>query len=170
MPRSIHWHLRISRADRLRTPSVCKEHYWGVSLRLAPSRRTSKRSPLSFVRLTIRLSQRKRTDWTRYAVPVTERLSNFSLRITLSKYKYKDAADQQEEVRKAFLGSVIEKHIDQDRIKQCAKRAAWLGNDQTHYTRKWEDKDIHDLKSLIMMTLNHIDLTIESDRYLREMP
>lgn len=88
----------------------------------------------------------------------------------MSKYKYKDAADQQEEVRKAFLGSVIEKHIDQDRIKQCAKRAAWLGNDQTHYTRKWEDKDIHDLKSLIMMTLNHIDLTIESDRYLREMP
>ena len=46
----------------------------------------------------------------------------------------------------------------------------WLGNDEVHYTRKWEDKDIHDLKSLIMMTVSHIDLTIESDRYLKEMP
>ena len=83
---------------------------------------------------------------------------------------YKDDLAKQEEVKKAFLANAIEKHIDQDRIKQCAKRAAWLGNDEVHYTRKWEDKDIHDLKSLVLMTVNYIDLTIEADRYLKEMP
>ena len=83
---------------------------------------------------------------------------------------YKDDPAKQDEVKKAFLAAAIDKHIDQDRIKQCAKRAAWLGNDEVHYTRKWEDKDIHDLKSLVLMTVNHIDLTIESDRYLKEMP
>lgn len=85
-------------------------------------------------------------------------------------YLYKEDAAKQEEVKKAFLANAIEKHIDQEKIKQCAKRAVWLGNDEVHYTRKWEDKDIHDLKSLILMTVNHIDLTIESDRYLKEMP
>jgi hypothetical protein len=85
-------------------------------------------------------------------------------------YIYKEDQQKQSDVTKAFLGAAIEKYIDQERIKQCAKRAAWLGNDETHYTRKWEDKDIHDLKSLIVMTVNYIDLTIESDRYLKEMP
>lgn len=88
----------------------------------------------------------------------------------LAAYLYKDEPSKQEEVRRAFLANVIDKHIGQERIKQCAKRAAWLGNDEVHYTRKWENKDIHDLKSLILMTVNHIDLTIESDRYLKEMP
>jgi hypothetical protein len=33
-----------------------------------------------------------------------------------------------------------------------------------------EDKDIRDLKPLIMMTVNHIDSTMESKCYLKEMP
>ncbi len=94
----------------------------------------------------------------------------FLVKDFLVNYKYPKEPEKQAEVRKAFLGSVIETHIDQDVIKQCAKRAAWLGNDETHYTRKWETKDISDLKSLIMMTVNYIDLVIESERYLREMP
>lgn len=94
----------------------------------------------------------------------------FLVKDYLMTYVYKADPMKQEEVKKAFLANVIEKHIDQDRIKQCAKRAAWLGNDEVHYTRKWEDKDIHDLKSLVLMTVNYIDLTIESDRYLKEMP
>ena len=69
-----------------------------------------------------------------------------------------------------FLGKCIEDLIDETRIKSCAKRAAWLGNDETHYTRKWEEKDINDLKSLINMTVNWIDLVIESDKYLTSMP
>jgi hypothetical protein len=84
-------------------------------------------------------------------------------------YKYKDVPEKQEDVKELFLGAAIEKHIDEERIKRCAQRAVWLGNDETHYTRKWVDKDIQDLKSLIMMTVNYIDMTIESDRYLAEM-
>lgn len=83
---------------------------------------------------------------------------------------YKNDPTKQEVVKKAFLAPAIENHIDQEKIKQCAKRAVWLGNDEVHYTRKWEGKDINDLKSLILITVNHIDLTIESDRYLEEMP
>jgi len=94
----------------------------------------------------------------------------FLVKDYLTNHVYKANAPKQEEVKKAFLSNAIEQHIDEDRIKRCAKRAAWLGNDEVHYARKWEDKDIHDLKSLILMTVSYIDLTIESARYLEEMP
>jgi hypothetical protein len=73
-------------------------------------------------------------------------------------------------VRRKFLGNVISEYIDEEVIKNCAKRATWLGNDETHYTRKWEDRDIHDLKALIGITMNFIDMSIEAARYMAEMP
>lgn len=94
----------------------------------------------------------------------------FLVKDYLSSHVYKDDIEKQEQVKKAFLGNVIKDHVDEKRIKQCAARAVWLGNDETHYTRKWENKDISDLKSLILMTVNFIDMTIEADRYLSEMP
>lgn len=94
----------------------------------------------------------------------------FLVKDFLIKHAYKDNAEIQERIRKTFLGKVIDDHIDQSVIRQCAKRAAWLGNDETHYARVWAGKDISDLKSLIQITLNHIDMTIEAEHYLAEMP
>jgi len=94
----------------------------------------------------------------------------FLIKDFLVNYVFRTKADMVETIRSMFLGKCIEDLIDEKRIKSCAKRAAWLGNDETHYTRKWEEKDIHDLKSLINMTVNWIDLVIESDSYLESMP
>ena len=54
-------------------------------------------------------------------------------------------------------------------MKECAKRAAWLGNDETHYTRKWEDKDVKDLKLLVHLTVNWIDNVLLTQKYISEM-
>lgn len=51
-----------------------------------------------------------------------------------------------------------------------ASRAVWLGNDETHYTRKWEDKDINDLKSIIELTLHWIESEIRTQKLLEDMP
>ena len=48
-------------------------------------------------------------------------------------------------IRSKMLGRCIDEHIDDERLKSVAKRAAWLGNDETHYVKKWEDKDIEKL-------------------------
>ena len=63
--------------------------------------------------------------------------------------------DKEEEFRKAALGNCINK-IDNSSIKELARRATWLGNDETHYIRKWEDRDIHDLKNLIDLSYQYI--------------
>lgn len=48
-----------------------------------------------------------------------------------------------------LLGQCINDYIDDDKIKKSSKVSAWLGNDETHYIKKFEDKDINDLKRFI---------------------
>ena len=93
----------------------------------------------------------------------------FLIKDFLILHKFKGDEKKKEEIEKTLLGSVMQKFVDDERIKQCAKRAAWLGNDETHYTRKWEDKDLKDLKSLILLTVNFTDSSIEADRYMSDM-
>jgi hypothetical protein len=74
------------------------------------------------------------------------------------------------EIERSQLGQCIEKHIADAQVQRVAKRAAWLGNDETHYVRKWEDKDITDLKNLLSLTRNAIDNVLLADHYEKEMP
>lgn len=74
-----------------------------------------------------------------------------------------------EKVKAMFLAKVIEAYIDDSNLKECAKRAIWLGNDETHYVRKWEDKDINDLKTLIHLTVNWIENVLLTEKYISSM-
>ncbi len=78
-------------------------------------------------------------------------------------------SEKEEEIRKLFIGRCIDEYIQDANVKACAKRAAWLGNDETHYTRKWEDKDITDLKLLTKLTVNWIENVILTEKYISEM-
>lgn len=58
---------------------------------------------------------------------------------------------------------------DAPKVKSCATKAVWLGNDETHYERKWEDRDINDLKILIQLTLHHIESELLTEKFEMEM-
>ena len=53
----------------------------------------------------------------------------------------------------AVLGTVIADYLDEPNIRDSAERAAWLGNDETHYLRRWEEQDIQDLKDDLQRAL-----------------
>lgn len=46
------------------------------------------------------------------------------------------------------LGQAI-KMIDSDKVKNLATASSWLGNDETHYTKKYIDKDVSNMKRFI---------------------
>jgi hypothetical protein len=77
--------------------------------------------------------------------------------------------DASAEIEKERLAKVIEDRVSDENVKHCAKLATWLGNDETHYVRKWEDKDIRDLKALITLTVNWIHNSVLSAKYVAEM-
>lgn len=87
----------------------------------------------------------------------------------ISKFK-PDETERIDKIKKMFLAQCIEEFIDNSQIKQCSKRAVWLGNDETHYIRKWDSKDIQDLKTLISMTVNWIELDVKTNEFLSSMP
>lgn len=72
-------------------------------------------------------------------------------------------------IKKKFLSNCIQDHVQNDNIKNVAKRAVWLGNDETHYVRTWADKDVQNLKQLIELTVRWIENEIETERVLQEM-
>lgn len=77
--------------------------------------------------------------------------------------------DHADEIEKKWLGAVISDHVADEYIKECARRATWLGNDETHYLRKWADKDLEDLKTLVSLTVSWINTNLLTAKYLNEM-
>lgn len=92
-----------------------------------------------------------------------------ALEFLVKDYLIKTSPELEEKVKKAQLGDTI-KLITDARIKSCASRAAWIGNDETHYLRVWQDKDLEDLKNLIKMVVDWIDLVERSKSYEASMP
>ena len=74
-----------------------------------------------------------------------------------------------ESIRSTSLGECIKKWVDDPKIKVTAKRATWLGNDEVHYSRKWESKDVEDLKALVKLTMNWIESSVLTKKYESEM-
>jgi len=79
-------------------------------------------------------------------------------------------AIEKAKVEKTLLGTCIKDYVKSEQIKEIAKRAAWLGNDETHYVRKWEDKDLKDLKKLISLTLHWIEVETLTLEVIADMP
>ena len=78
--------------------------------------------------------------------------------------------DKTEEIKTKFLGKCIEEYISNANIKIVAKRAVWLGNDETHYVRIWEGKDLQDLKKLVDLTVHWIEMEQLTNDAMTEMP
>ena len=77
--------------------------------------------------------------------------------------------DGAEEIKAKFLGAVIKDHVTDPGIQACAERATWLGNDETHYVRRWTELDLNDLKELIALTESWITTAERTRKYLSRM-
>lgn len=92
-----------------------------------------------------------------------------SLEYLIKDYCFAQNPDKEDDIKKRPIAQVIEGFVSNENVKQCAKRAIWLGNDETHYVRKWVDKDIKDLKLLIQITVNWIQQEVITKKLLEDM-
>ena len=93
-----------------------------------------------------------------------------SLEFLIKDYLITLHPNNEEDVKKKALGKCISEYIKDERIKSVAKRAVWLGNDETHYLRKWEDKDLQDLKKLIDLTVHWLEMEQITKEMINDMP
>lgn len=92
-----------------------------------------------------------------------------ALEYLIKDYALHKSPKDEEKIKGLFLGNVINEYVDDKNVQECAKRAAWLGNDETHYVRKWEEKDINDLKTLIKLTEAWITNNLLTEKYMSDM-
>jgi hypothetical protein len=90
----------------------------------------------------------------------------FLIKDYLINFKEEDA----EVIKGKLLGRCIKNHIENENIRELAERAAWLGNDETHYYRTWIGKDINDLKQLIDLVIHWISMEILTKKMIEGMP
>ncbi len=95
-----------------------------------------------------------------------------SLEFLVKDYLIRQAAEEkeQEKIKKEFLSKCIKDRIENKNIKKVAERASWLGNDETHYLRKWEGKEIKDLKTLIKLTVYWVESELTTQQFESDMP
>lgn len=92
-----------------------------------------------------------------------------SLEYLIKDYLVSLHPDKEQEIKQLLLGRCIDRYVTNTKIKAMAKRAAWIGNDETHYEKRWLDKDINDLKMLIDLTVYWITFEIKTEEYNRIM-
>ncbi len=88
-----------------------------------------------------------------------------ALEFLIKDYAAHRSPNDREKIAKMHLGDCISQYVDDERVQGCATKAAWIGNDETHYYRKWEDKDLDDLKTLIRLTVNWIDNVLMTESF-----
>jgi hypothetical protein len=94
-----------------------------------------------------------------------------SLEFLVKDYTIRQTTDDHEieDIKTSWLAKVIEKYISNENIKFVAERATWLGNDESHYVRKWTEMDIKDLKRLIELTVKWIEMEEMTRAYKAKM-
>ena len=93
-----------------------------------------------------------------------------ALEFLIKDYSILNNPSDKDKIEKMYLSNVIENYVNDSRINTVSKRAVWIGNDETHYIRKWEGKNLEDLKKLIDLTLHWIEMEALTASFEKEMP
>lgn len=70
------------------------------------------------------------------------------------------APGDEEKIKAIPLSKCITTYVDNPQIQMLATRAAWIGNDEAHYIRKQEDRDISDMKSFIKAMVYFVGMVL----------
>ncbi|WP_108650217.1 DUF4145 domain-containing protein [Dongshaea marina] len=93
-----------------------------------------------------------------------------ALEFLVKDYAIHCAPEKEKEIKVKALSKVIKTQFkDSPRIVAAAERAAWLGNDETHYIRKWTNHDIQDLKRLLSIVEHLITTEEQLKQYEKEL-
>lgn len=91
-----------------------------------------------------------------------------SLEFLIKDYCCSKSPENIENIQKKFLGNVIKEDIDNPRLQSVAEKATWLGNDHSHYIRKFVNEDLLSMKNFIKATVHWIEMEIITDRELKK--
>jgi len=82
-----------------------------------------------------------------------------SLEILIKDFCIHENPNKDEEIKKMSLHNCIKDYCDAN-VRLCAHKSRILGNDETHYEKRYENTDVSDLEKLMKATLYWIGATL----------
>lgn len=86
-----------------------------------------------------------------------------ALEFLIKDYSINKCPDEIKKIKNMNLSQVIDKYIDGQKLHSLATASTWIGNDETHYTKKIENKDVNDLKRFIASAVAYITYDLTAD-------
>lgn len=83
-----------------------------------------------------------------------------ALEFLIKDYATYEHPEDTEEIKSKPFVQCIKSYISNEAIVTLAERSAWIGNDEAHYIRKQEDRDISDMKSFIQAIVYFIGMVL----------
>lgn len=83
-----------------------------------------------------------------------------ALEFLVKDFAIHEHSDSEGKIKSMPLSACIKEYIDAPNIRTLATRSAWIGNDEAHYIRKQEDRDVSDMKSFIQATVYFISMIL----------
>ncbi|MGZ9735777.1 hypothetical protein [Flavobacterium sp. GNP002] len=76
--------------------------------------------------------------------------------------------DAKEKILEDWLSTIIRNHFTGE-LKDILERATWLGNDQTHYNKLFEEFNVQHLKELIDLIMVELDREFKKRHYIENI-
>jgi hypothetical protein len=92
-----------------------------------------------------------------------------ALEILIKDYLVFLEPEKEEAIKGMELMNCIANKVTDPNLKICAERAAWLGNDHSHYLAKFTDHNISHLIELIRLAENWIDSSLRTAHFATDM-
>lgn len=86
-----------------------------------------------------------------------------SLEFLIKDYAIYKNPDQAEEIKSLWMMACLNTYIDNDSIKTLAEKSEWIGNDEAHYKKIQDDRDVKDMKKFIDALVYFISMSLIVD-------
>lgn len=83
-----------------------------------------------------------------------------ALEFLIKDFAIHEHPDEEESIKAKPLAKCIKSYITNENITTLAERSAWIGNDEAHYIRKQEDRDVSDMKAFIQAIVYFIGMIL----------
>lgn len=71
--------------------------------------------------------------------------------------------EKEEQIKSTWMMKCLKEYIDNEKIKTLAEKSEWIGNDEAHYVKIQDDRDINDMKSFIDALVYFVSMSLIVD-------